>query len=171
MSDCFNRDGNSWFSGLPGLKKNCRLWMFSMELIGLWMGGKMCALENVGGFLGSSNGKESACNAGDLDSISGLERSLEKEMATHSSILAWRIPWTEKPGRLQSMGLQRVRHNWATNTFRECYWERVTILSFMFEIWFEHFWPQIDNIPCQLFTCEFFFCRYILKDFLLVDRI
>ena len=36
---------------------------------------------------------------------------LEKEMATHSSILAWKIPWTEEPGRLQSMGSQRVRHN------------------------------------------------------------
>ena len=36
---------------------------------------------------------------------------LEKEMATHSSILSWKIPWTEEPGRLQSMGLQRVRHN------------------------------------------------------------
>ena len=41
-------------------------------------------------------------------------RSLEKEMATHSSILAWRIPWTEEPGGLQSTGLQRVRHDWAT---------------------------------------------------------
>ena len=41
----------------------------------------------------------------------GWEDSLEKEMATHSSILAWKIPWTENPGRLQSMGLQRVRHD------------------------------------------------------------
>ena len=41
----------------------------------------------------------------------GWEDSLEKGMATHSSILAWRIPWTEEPGGLQSMGLQRVRHN------------------------------------------------------------
>ena len=41
----------------------------------------------------------------------GQEDSLEKEMATHSSILAWRIPWTEEPGRLQSMGSQRVGHN------------------------------------------------------------
>ena len=41
----------------------------------------------------------------------GQEDPLEKEMATHSSILAWRIPWTEEPGRLQSMGSQRVRHN------------------------------------------------------------
>ena len=41
---------------------------------------------------------------------------LEKEMATHSSILAWRIPWTEEHGGLQSMGSQRVRHDWVTNT-------------------------------------------------------
>ena len=42
----------------------------------------------------------------------GQEDPLEKGMATHSRILAWRIPWTEDPGRLQSMGSQRVRHNW-----------------------------------------------------------
>ena len=41
----------------------------------------------------------------------GLEDPLEEEMATHSSILAWRIPWTEETGRLESMGLQRVRHD------------------------------------------------------------
>ena len=46
----------------------------------------------------------------------GQENPLEKGMATHSSILAWRIPWKEKPGGLQSMGSQRVRHNWAANT-------------------------------------------------------
>ena len=46
----------------------------------------------------------------------GGEDPLETGMAAHSSILAWRIPWTEEPGGLQSMGLQRVRHNW-TNTF------------------------------------------------------
>ena len=44
----------------------------------------------------------------------GREDPLEKVMATHSSILAWRIPWAEEPGRLQSTGLQRVRHGWAT---------------------------------------------------------
>ena len=43
----------------------------------------------------------------------GWEDPLEKEMATHSSILAWKIPWTEEPGRLQSMGSQRVGHDWA----------------------------------------------------------
>ena len=41
----------------------------------------------------------------------GWKDPLENEMATHSSILAWRIPWTEEPGELQSMGLQRVRHD------------------------------------------------------------
>ena len=41
----------------------------------------------------------------------GREDPLEKEMATHSSTIAWKIPWTEEPGRLQSMGSQRVRHN------------------------------------------------------------
>ena len=46
----------------------------------------------------------------------GREHPLEKRMATHSSVLAWRIPWTEEPGGLQSMGLQRVRHDWASNT-------------------------------------------------------
>ena len=47
----------------------------------------------------------------------GQEDPLEKGMATHSSILAWRIPRTEEPGRIQSMGSQRVGHNWAANTF------------------------------------------------------
>ena len=41
----------------------------------------------------------------------GQEDPLEKEMATHSSTLAWKIPWTEEPGKLQPMGSQRVRHN------------------------------------------------------------
>ena len=54
----------------------------------------------------------------------GWEDPLEKEMATHSSILAWRIPWTEEPGRLQSMGSQRVGHNWVNNIFTDIlvYW-------------------------------------------------
>ena len=47
----------------------------------------------------------------------GQEDPMEKRMATHSSIRAWKIPWTEEPGRLQSMGLQRVRHDLVTNTF------------------------------------------------------
>ena len=47
----------------------------------------------------------------------GQEDPLEEGMATHSSILAWRVPWTEEPGGLQSMGLPRAGHNWVINTF------------------------------------------------------
>ena len=52
------------------------------------------------GFPGGSDSKESACNAGDLVPSLGWEGPLEKRMAAHSSILAWKIPWTEEPGRL-----------------------------------------------------------------------
>ena len=63
---------------------------------------------------GVSISKESAHNAGISGSILGQEDPLEKGMATHSGILAWRIPRTEKPGGLQSMGPQRVRHSLLT---------------------------------------------------------
>ena len=63
------------------------------------------------GFPESSVGKESTCNAGDPSSIPGWEDPLEKGMTTHSHIPAWRIPWTEEPGRLQSMRSQRLRHD------------------------------------------------------------
>ena len=59
--------------------------------------------------------KNSPANAGGSGEVDLIPRSgrfpPETEMATHSSILAWKIPWTEKPGRLQSMGLQRVGHD------------------------------------------------------------
>ena len=57
---------------------------------------------------GGSDGKESACNAGDPVQSLGREDPLEKEMAAHSCILAWRIPWMEEPGRLQSTGLKSL---------------------------------------------------------------
>ena len=62
------------------------------------------------GVPGGSDCYESTGSAGDLGLIPGLGRSLEEGLATQSSILAWRIPWTEEPGGLQSMGLQKVRH-------------------------------------------------------------
>ena len=58
-------------------------------------------------FPGDSDGKESACNAGDLGSILDQGDPLEKGMATHSSILAWRIPWTEEPAGLLSMAVTK----------------------------------------------------------------
>ena len=66
---------------------------------------------NTRDFPGDSDGEESACNAGDLGLIPGLGRSPGEEMATHSNILAWRIPWTEEPGWLQFMGSQRIGHS------------------------------------------------------------
>ena len=57
-------------------------------------------------FPGGTSGENQPANAGNMGPIPGSGRSLEKEMATHSSILAWRTPWTEEPGGLQSMGSQ-----------------------------------------------------------------
>ena len=74
----------------------------------------------------------------------GREGPLEKEMATHSSALAWKIPWMEKPGRLQAMGLQRVGHDWATS------------LSFPFLIINQ----KIDNLKCNKWR---FMCFKVLK--------
>ena len=65
-------------------------------------------------FPGGSDGKESSCNAGDAGDLVrslGWEDPLEKGMATHSSILTWKIPQTEEPGGQQSMESQRVRDN------------------------------------------------------------
>ena len=66
------------------------------------------------GFPGGIVVKNPSPNAGDSDrqvQSLGQEDRLEEEMATHSSTLAWKIPWTEEPGRLQSMGSQRVGHD------------------------------------------------------------
>ena len=74
-------------------------------------------IKEVQGFSDSSAGKESAYNAGDTGDMVwslGQEDTLEEDMATQSSILARKIPWTEEPGILRSIGLQRIRHNWVT---------------------------------------------------------
>ena len=75
-------------------------------------------------FPGGTSGKESACQCRRCkrhDFNPWIGKILcEEEMATHSSILAWKIPWTEEPGGLQSMGLQRVRHDWTHTQDRLC---------------------------------------------------
>ena len=79
------------------------------------------------GFPDSSVGKESSCSAGDLGSIPGLGRSPQERKTTHSSILAWRIPWT-----VQSMGLQRVRQNGVTFTFHSFFFHKeIVVLVFL----------------------------------------
>ena len=90
------------------------------------------------GFPGGTVLKNLPAKAGDTGSSSSLgqEDPLEKVTATHSSILAWRIPWIEEPGGLQSMGSQRVGHGWATNTLtfslthRKCIGKVVTFFFF-----------------------------------------
>ena len=64
------------------------------------------------GFPGGSDGKESTCSTGDPGSMPGSEDPLEKGMATHSSVLAWRIPWTNSPwGHKESDTTERLKEN------------------------------------------------------------
>ena len=94
-------------------------------------------------FSSGSDGKESACSAGDLGQSLGWEDPLEEGMATHSSILAWRIAWTEEPGGLQSMGLQRVGHDWATNNFTFTFILNYRLVNSM------------RNVNSSMFFCSF----------------
>ena len=76
---------------------------------------KFCWAILLKDFPGGSDGKASLYNAGDPGHPWVGKIPLEKEMAIHSRTIAWKIPWTEETGKLQSMGLQRVGHNWATS--------------------------------------------------------
>ena len=109
---------NEWFRA--GYARICYLgvWLFQDDYN--WSPGisgrVFCLLLNcLRGFPGGSEGKASACLQETRVQPLDWEDPLEKEMATHSSTLAWKIPWLEEPGRLQSMGSQRVGHNWATS--------------------------------------------------------
>ena len=105
------------------------------------------------GFPCGSAGKESACNVRDLGSI---PIPLEKEMATRSGILAWRIPWTQEPRGLQPMASQRVRHDWTTDTQRNLNLESESLALVLindlqrvslFELtWFLDLWKCYTNI-------------------------
>ena len=86
----------------------------------------------------SSVGKKSACSEGDLGSVPGLEDPLEEEMATHSSILAWKISWTEEAGGLRSTGSQRVEHDWVTNTYLLTYLSKYS--------WSSSSWSDVVSI-------------------------
>ena len=87
------------------------------------------------GFPDSSVGKESACNLGDPGLIPASGRSPGEEHGYPLSILAWRTPWTEEPGRLQSKGSQRFRCDWVANTFSNIFlfsmWEK-KLIKFIF---------------------------------------
>ena len=86
--------------------------------------------------------------------LANLYNSMEKEMTTHSSVLAWRIPWTEEPARLQPMGSQRVRHNWATNTAiqQECNLKIIASANQDFRFFLLFHQPQIN---CMIFDAVY----------------
>ena len=89
--------GETWWLGYTEMGRNIDLFTAS------FLGGSVVKKK-----------KKSTCSAGDAGSVSGLGRSPEKEMANHSSTLAWEIPWTVEPGGLWSTGSQRVRHDLMT---------------------------------------------------------
>ena len=85
----------------------------------------------------------------------GWEDPLEKEMAIHSSTIAWKIPWTEEPGRLQSMGLQRVGHNWATSLSLYDICHKTTVAKRWFAFCFptaKRNWSEGNEILHNLFS-------------------
>ena len=88
--------------------------LFSLFIFNIITNTFECKYTMLLGSPGVSVVKNPPADAGDAVWSLGREGPLEEEMATHSSILAWRIPWTEEPGGLQSLGLQRVRQDWAT---------------------------------------------------------
>ena len=77
----------------------------------------------------------------------GWKEPLEKEMATHSSLLAWRIPWTEEPGGLQSTGSKRVRHNLETKQQQQRFYARADILKLVTVIVIKYPPPKIWISP------------------------
>ena len=100
------RDGGAWWAAVYGVTQSrTRLKQLSSS------SSSQCSW----GFPGGSDGNESACKVGNLDLIPGLGRSPGEKNGYHSKILACKIPWMEEPGRLQSMGSQRVGHDWATS--------------------------------------------------------
>ena len=91
-----------------------------------------------------------ACNVQDPGLIPGLGRSPgERNNGTHSSTLAWRIPWTEEPDKLQSMGLQRVIYDWAIHTHKYSYNHWIILNSSYLNICI-HFFTLYLNIPTTL---------------------
>ena len=106
----------------------------------------------------------------------GQEDPLEKEMTIHSSTLASKIPWTEKPGRLQSMGSQRVGHDWVTSLslyFSKHILSLPSLLNFLHFYWFSFcflnplssFLPQGFCTSCFLFlvySSLWFLCSWML---------
>ena len=95
------------------------------------------------------------------------EDALGEKMTTHSRILAWRIPWAEDPGRLQSMGSQRVGHNWATNTQHKETLLPLIILNSMHKVRYGSSLPPSRRLPgCPTFSA----CYHTPRKHLMVRK-
>ena len=88
------------------------------------------------------------------------EAPLEKGMATHSSILAWRMPWTEEPGGLQSMRLQRVGHNWVTNIRGCTHMGLILTLNFCIQTTLIHSGNSVCSLKGEFFVCFLLFAWF-----------
>ena len=107
---------------------------------------------SIWGFPGGSVVKNPPASSGDVCLIPGLGRSPEEEMATQSSIPAWRIPWTEEPGGLQSMGSQRVGHDLVTKQQqRNGYSTNKKFPALLLSFSLSLFYPMFIS-PCLFFT-------------------
>ena len=107
---------NIWWSMLR--QDRCGHSLLSLKLYPLFKGQRTSSVSQIGNtnFLSFPRGSLGFLGGSEVRSPGG-EDPLEKGMATHSSILAWELPWTEETGKLQSMGLQRIRQDWATFSF------------------------------------------------------
>ena len=126
----------------------------------------------VGGFPGGLVVKNLCANAGTQEvqvRSLGREDPLEEEVATHSSILVWKILWTDEPGGLQSKGLQRVGHDWTIEhmSCRKVVPWKGLVVALLERAQEEHFpWCQI---PCWV-KREFFFVQQLIAEDLLSSR-
>ena len=132
---------------------------------------QLCSSLNILELPGGSEDKASACHARDLGSIPGLGRSPGEGNGNLLSILAWRTPWTEEPSGLQSTGLQRVGHNWASSLHLKILWHclslglewKLTISSLVYFSFYLHaFHKCLSPISYQHYI---YFCINIVLTF------
>ena len=114
-------------------------------------------------FPGGSDGKASACNAGDPVQSLGWEDLWEKGIAAHSSILAWKIPWMEKHGRLQFMGLQKGWYNWMIPLSFFIWDNFVGLMSVLLE-WMCFLCGEVTIVYFTFLTCVYT-CRHTYRSF------
>ena len=103
--------GRSWLGTSPNLRGRMLHHIDDIFLVGLELGNLLCWTPEFSSLM-TSDGKKSACNAGDLGSVPGLGKKTLKGEATHSNILAWRFPWMEVTGHVVTKSWTQLSHQW-----------------------------------------------------------